>query len=152
MDTRNAIMLVEDDDDDVFLFKRALKIAGVANLVNVMTDGRVAIDYLSSAAKDSEKYPLPFVIFLDLKMPNVDGFEVLSWIRTQPALESIVVVVLTGSNQPRDQQRAYALGARSYLVKPARPEEIRQFIESMGSRWNAHEGVGPVTFEDKKTD
>ena len=153
MNTSNAILLVEDDDDDVFLFKRALKMAKITNPVNVATDGRAAIDYLSSAAQgaDPERCPLPFIVFLDLKMPNVDGFEVLSWIRSQPSLESIVVVVLTGSNQPRDQQRAYALGARSYLVKPAKPEEIRQFIESMGSRWDQNEGAGPVTFESKKT-
>ena len=152
MNTGETILLVEDDDDDVFLFKRALKTAQVGNPVNVVTDGRAAIEYLSSAAQgsDPEKYPLPLVTFLDLKMPNVDGFEVLNWIRTQPALSSAVVVVLTGSNQPRDHQRAYALGARSYLVKPAKPEEIRQFIDSMGSRWGQHKGM-PVTFENKKT-
>ena len=152
MNTSNSILLVEDDDDDVFLFKRALKTARITNPVHVVTDGRAAIDYLLLAAKGAspDKHPLPFIMFLDLKMPNVDGFEVLSWIRSQPSLESIVVVVLTGSNQPRDHQRAYALGARSYLVKPAKPEEIRQFIDSMRSRWDQNEGAGPVAFESKK--
>jgi len=149
MNINNAILLVEDDDDDVFLFQRTLKTAGINNPVNVVTDGRAAIDYLTAAAhdEDPERYPLPFIIFLDLKMPNVDGFEVLSWIRSQPSLSSTVVVVLTGSNQPQDHRRAYALGARSYLVKPAKAEEIRQFIESMGNRWPQNQGASPVMFE-----
>ena len=145
MNLANTILLVEDDDDDVFLFKRALKAAKITNSVNVVTDGRAAIEYLSSASHgaDPEEYPLPFIIFLDLKMPHVDGFEVLSWIRAQPQLDSIIVVVLSGSDQPRDHQRAYALGARSYLTKPPKPEEIKQFIDSMGSRWD-QEGAGPI--------
>jgi CheY-like chemotaxis protein len=149
MNTSNTILLVEDDDDDVFLFKRALKTARITNEVNVATDGQAAIDYLSSAVQGNnpDKYPLPFIMFLDLKMPHVDGFEVLSWMRSQPSLDSLVVVVLTGSNQPRDHQRAYALGARSYLVKPAKPEEIREFIESMGSRWGQNENASPVAFK-----
>ena len=108
------------------------------------------MDYLSAAEKssDPEKYPLPFIIFLDLKMPYLDGFDVLSWMRTQPALQSIVVVVLSGSDEPNDHRRAYALGARSYLVKPPRPEEIREFIVSMSSRWGPEGSDGPLQTND----
>jgi len=145
MNLTNTILLVEDDDDDVFLFKRALKTAKITNSVNVLTNGQAAIEYLASACVNPQANPLPFIIFLDLKMPHVDGFEVLSWIRTHPELDSIVVVVLSGSSQPQDQQRAYALGARSYLTKPPKPAEIKQFIDSMGSRWDQNKDAGPIS-------
>jgi CheY-like chemotaxis protein len=104
------------------------------------------VDYLSHDGKydDQEKYPLPFVIFLDLKLPYLDGFEILSWIKQQPRLKSIVVVVLTGSSEARDHQKAYALGARSYLVKPPKAKDIRQFIDSMTSYWGGPGGLWPV--------
>lgn len=144
-----TILLAEDNRDDVFIFMRALKTAQITNPVNVVTNGQEAVDYLSATGKysDREKYPLPFVIFLDLKMPYLDGFEVLTWIRGQLSLQSLVVVVLSGSDEPNDHRRAYALGARSYLVKPPGPEEIRQFIVSMGSQWGRGGGSGPVLME-----
>ena len=128
-----TILLVEDDPADVFIFKRALARANIVNPVIIVTDGQEAVDYLSNNGKysDHEKHPLPFVIFLDLKLPYLDGFEVLTWIRQQPPLQSIVVIVLTGSDETRDHQRANTLGARSYLVKPPEPEDIRQLMESM---------------------
>ena len=141
MKVSERILLVEDAEDDVFLFKRALKAAHVTNAVDVVTGGQAAIDYLASIlhADDKAQHLPPFIIFLDLKMPQVDGFEVLSWVRSQPQLDSVVVVVLSGSNESQDLRRAYALGARSYLLKPAKPEEIGEFIESMSSRWGKTE-------------
>lgn len=108
------------------------------------------MDYLSHEGvyTDQEKYPAPFVIFLDLKLPYLDGFEVLTWIRQQPALRPIVVVVLTGSDETRDHQKAYALGARSYLVKPPQAEHILQFMESMRSYWGRPGSAWPVIVED----
>ena len=134
MNLGKTILLVEDNRDDVFIFKKALKNGQINNPVNVVTNGQEAVDYLSGSNQysDREKYPLPCVIFLDLKMPYFDGFEVLAWIRAQPSLQSISAVVLSGSDEPHDHQRAYALGTRSCLVKPPRPEEIRRFIVSMG--------------------
>lgn len=149
MDLSNTILLVEDDRDDVFIFKRALKAARIGNPLVVVSSGQAAVDYLShqEAYIDQEKHPLPFVIFLDLKLPYLDGFEVLTWIRQQPALRPIVVVVLTGSDETRDHQKAYALGARSYLVKPPQAEHILQFMESMTSYWGRADSGWPVIIE-----
>lgn len=143
------MMLVEDDRDDVFIFRRALASARIANPLVVVTNGQDAVDYLSRNGKysDREKYPMPFVIFLDLKLPYLDGFEVLTWIREQPLLRSIVVVVLTGSAEDRDHQKAYSLGARSYLVKPPGAQDIRQFIDSMASYWKGPGGIWPIFIE-----
>lgn len=138
-----TILLVEDDQDDVFIFQRALVAANVMNPVVVVTTGQAAVDYLANKGEyaDAKKYPRPFVIFLDLKLPYLDGFEVLTWIRKQPHLNSVVVVVLSGSDESRDHQRAYALGARSYLVKPPNAQEIRQFMDSMVSYWGGAAGT-----------
>ena len=149
MSLGNTILLVEDDRDDVFIFQRTLKAAGIANPVVVVTTGQDAVDYLSHQGKytDSEKYPLPFVIFLDLKLPYLDGFEVLSWIRAQPRLRAVVVVVLSGSDETRDHQKAYALGARTYLVKPPQVKDIKMFIESMASYWGYPGGMWPIIMD-----
>ena len=149
MNLGKTILLVEDDRDDVFIFQRELKAARIINPVMVVRNGQEAVDYLSHEGiyTDVEKYPLPFVIFLDLKLPYLDGFEVLSWIRAQPELRSIVVVVLSGSDETRDHQKAYALGARSYLVKPPGEKEINQFFDSMTSYWGYPGGTWPVLME-----
>ena len=133
MDLSKTILLVEDDPDDVFIFKRALTAAQIVNPMAVVNHGQEAIHYLTHQGKysDLEQHPLPFVMFLDLKMPYIDGFEVLEWMREQPLLQSIVVVVLTGSNQIRDHKKAYALGARTYLVKPPTAKDITEVMNSM---------------------
>lgn len=150
MNLSNTILLVEDDRDDVFIFSRALKTARIGNPLVVVRSGQEAVDYLSheGAYSDPEKHPLPFVIFLDLKLPYLDGFDVLTWIRQQPALRPVVVVVLTGSDETRDHQKAYALGARSYLVKPPQAEHILQFMDSMKSYWGRPGSAWPVIIED----
>lgn len=149
MSSGNTILLVEDDRDDVFIFQRTLKAARIVNPVVVVSTGQDAVDYLSNEGKytDREKYPLPFVIFLDLKLPYLDGFEVLSWIRAQPHLQSIVVVVLSGSDETRDHQKAYALGARTYLLKPPQVKDIESFVDSMASYWGYQGGAWPIVRE-----
>ena len=138
MSTENeSILLVEDNEDDVFALRRAIKKAGVTNPLRVATDGQQAIDYLTRAVAPAtpSSNPPPFLVLLDLKLPYRDGFEVLEWIRAQPHLSQVVVVMLTGSDERRDHQRAYALGARSYLVKPASAEDIKRLLESLHSHW-----------------
>ena len=140
-----TILLVEDSEPDAFLFERALRAAGIKNPLQRATDGQQAVDRLA-AAEDPVKRteaPVPCVVFLDLKLPYQDGFEVLQWLRTQPHLDQTVVVVLTGSEEPRDRRNAYALGARSYLVKPASPAQIRDVFESLGTYWSGL-GVDPI--------
>ena len=142
----NTILVAEDNDDDIFALRRALKKAGVANPVQVVTDGQKAVDYLAGNGEfaDRERHPLPFILFLDLKLPYVDGFDVLSWMRQQPSLNPVVVVILTGSDETKDHQRAYALGARSYLVKPPTASDIIQFMDSMQSYWTRDRQIGPI--------
>ena len=96
-------------------------------------DGQAAIDYLT-AAQDPDRqpeHPLPCLILLDLKLPYRDGFEVLEWIRAQPGLAGMMVVMLTGSGELRDRQRAMALGAHAYLVKPATVDDLRRVVASV---------------------
>src|SRR6185503_18110014 len=97
MTTKQAILLVEDNEDDVFLMERALQGAGVSNPLVVVEHGQAALDYLGGAGKFGDRvlYPLPAIVFLDLKLPYLSGHEVLAWIRQQKELEALVVVVLT---------------------------------------------------------
>ena len=135
--TNRTLLLVEDNEDDVFLMKRALKGACVVNPLLVVEDGQQALDYLGGAGKfaDREQYPLPAVVFLDLKLPLLSGHDVLAWIRRQRELESVVVIVLTSSNEPSDLNRCYALGANSYVVKPPTPEQLEELAKAFKWYW-----------------
>lgn len=135
--TNRALLLVEDNEDDVFLMKRALKGARVVNPLFVVEDGQEAVDYLGGAGKfaDRDQYPLPAVVFLDLKLPFISGHDVLAWIRRQRELESLVVIVLTSSNEPSDLNRCYALGANSYVVKPPTPEQLEELAKAFKWYW-----------------
>lgn len=131
MNADKLILLVEDNPDDVFIFKRALNEARIVNPVVVISNGQDAIDYLSRQGKYESEPPTahPFIIFLDLKLPYVDGFEVFGWIRKQSSLQSVAVVLLTGSDEGRDHAKASTLGAHSYLVKPPSAEDLRQLMD-----------------------
>ena len=135
--TNRALLLVEDNEDDVFLMKRALKGARVLNPLFVAEDGQEAVDYLGGAGKfaDRDQYPLPAVVFLDLKLPFISGHDVLAWIRRQRELDSLVVIVLTSSNEPSDLNRCYALGANSYVVKPPTPEQLEEMAKAFKWYW-----------------
>jgi CheY-like chemotaxis protein len=129
-----VILLAEDDDNDVFFMRRALQKSQVDFAVQVVGDGQQALDYLSGQGKFSnrEQFPLPSVILLDLKMPFLDGFDVLAWTRTQPSLDKVPVAILTSSAEERDRRRARELGARAYFVKPPRPETIQEIVQFIG--------------------
>ncbi len=137
MTTNRAILLVEDNEDDVFLMKRALQGANVVNPLFVVEDGQEALDYLGGAGKfaDRDSYPLPVVVFLDLKLPYISGHDVLAWTRRQKELESMVVIVLTSSNEASDLSRCYALGANSYLVKPPTPDQLEDLARAFKWYW-----------------
>jgi CheY-like chemotaxis protein len=121
-----SILLVEDNEDDALLIEYALKEAGVRNPLYLVETGEEAISYLSGRDKytDRAQYPIPRVIFLDLKLPGKSGHDVLDWMQRQPSLEQIVRVVLTGSDDPADLKRSYELGANSYLTKPLTTEQL----------------------------
>ena len=137
MTTNRTILLVEDNKDDVFLMKRALQSARFSNPVVVVETGPEAMDYLSGAGQyaDRDSYPMPAVVFLDLKLPFLYGHEVLAWIRKQRELESLVVIVLTSSNEASDLSRCYSLGANSYLVKPPTAEQLVALAKAFKWRW-----------------
>src|SRR5688572_29415033 len=123
-----TILVAEDNEDHALLTKRAFQQAGFLNPLRFVQDGVEAIAYLSGDGKyaDRIEYPMPGLLLLDLKMPNKDGFEVMEWIRRQPALRTLRVVVLTTSDRVFDLQRAYQLGAASFLTKPV---SFRDFVE-----------------------
>lgn len=135
--TNRALLLVEDNEDDVFLMKRALQSARIVNPLRVVEDGQEALDYLGGSGKfaDRDQYPLPAVVFLDLKLPFISGHDVLAWIRQQKEFESMVVIVLTSSNEASDLSRCYALGANSYLVKPPTPEQLEDLAKAFKWYW-----------------
>jgi CheY-like chemotaxis protein len=127
----SSILLVEDDENDVFLMERAMSKANLGGPIHVAVNGQEAIDYLSGKGKFSDRtiYPLPHCIFLDLKLPFIHGFEVLEWIRTQPSLQEINVLILTSSGEDRDRERANQLGAKAYLVKPPTAQSLLEVIQ-----------------------
>jgi len=137
MSPNRAILLVEDNVDDIFLLKRALQQARIVNPVVVVSTGQEAMDYLSGNGPFADRftYPMPAVIFLDLKLPFVFGHEVLGWIRRQKELEPLPIIVLTSSNEASDLSRCYALGANSYLVKPPTPEQIGALAKAFNWSW-----------------
>src|SRR4051812_31070214 len=113
MGVEPTILIAEDRDDDVFIIKRGLVRAQIEIHLQVVRDGEEAISYLAGSGKysDRDAFPLPWLLLLDLKMPRLDGFDVLKWIRQRPDFKSLIVVVLTSSEDIRDVNRAYALGA-----------------------------------------
>ena len=133
-------MLVEDNADDVFLMERALRAARIVNPMIVVESGQEAMDYLSGAGNFADRgaYPLPAVMFLDLKLPFVYGHDVLAWIRQRREFESLIVIILTSSNEARDLSRCYALGANSYLVKPPTCEQIEAMAKAFKWQWIAY--------------
>jgi CheY-like chemotaxis protein len=132
-----TILLVEDDANDVFFMKRAMKLAGIVNPLQVASDGRQAMHYLAGTGgySDRTQHPLPCLVLLDLKLPHVMGLDVLKWMRAQPELRHIVVLIFTSSRLPPDISKAYFLGANSYLVKPSSPEELPETLRTIKRYW-----------------
>jgi len=132
-----VILLAEDDENDVLLVQRAFQKSNIANPLQVVRDGEEAVAYLNGELHyaDRDRYPLPVLMMMDLKMPRRSGLEVLAWLRQQPGLKRLPVVVLTSSNQSPDINRAYDLGANSYLVKPAGFDSLVQLVKNLDMYW-----------------
>src|SRR5271169_1979813 len=137
MSTACTILLVEDNQSDVFLVERAFHKAKVPHLLQVVEDGEQAVAYLSGAGPyaDRGRFPLPVFVLLDLKLPRKSGFEVLEWLRRQPAIRRVPVVVLTSSNHIEDIDQAYDSGANSYLVKVADPIAVAELARAIEQYW-----------------
>jgi CheY-like chemotaxis protein len=131
------ILLVEDNEDDVFLMKRALKSAEITAPVHLAKDGHAALDYLQGTGPfaNRDEFPFPYFVFLDLKLPRKPGLEVLEWIRQDPSRSGLVVIILTSSKEPRDIECANRLGANSYLVKPATALELVEMMRATKYYW-----------------
>jgi CheY-like chemotaxis protein len=137
MSNPHPILVVEDNHDDVFFLRRALKAKQIGAPIAVASDGREAIAYLggTGAYQDRAAHPLPSLILLDLQLPYFTGLEVLQWIRQQPVVKRIPVVIFSSSSQASDIDNAYSLGASSYLVKPTDVAELGRIIEAVRIYW-----------------
>lgn len=124
------ILLVEDEEDDVYFMERAMKKTGASLPMTLVRNGQEAMDYLKGAGQyaNRARFPMPDLIFLDLKLPFGTGMDVLRWIRSREELKKIFVVVLTGSPEEEDRLQTLQLGADLYQVKPANADVLRQIF------------------------
>jgi len=154
VDEQFPILLAEDRDDDVLLIRRAFASAYIPNPLYVVKDGEEAIAYLAGEHRyaNREEYPLPSLLLLDLKMPRMDGFDVLTWIRQQPSLKALRVVVLTSSSDLRDVTKAYQLGANSFLVKPVDFQNLIALIKTVEGYWLEISKVPEISRPPRSTD
>jgi CheY-like chemotaxis protein len=138
MGKQSNILLVEDDINDVLLFKRALSRADLTFHLNVVHDGDEAIDYLAGNRKfaNREKYPIPDGVILDIKLPFRTGFEVLDWIRHNSETPDLKVMMLSSSDDPSDKSQARKLRANGYTVKPMTQEDLCQAIIKLAQAWS----------------
>jgi CheY-like chemotaxis protein len=128
------ILLVEDNPNDVELTLRAFAKHNVANRIHVARDGQEALDYLFAVGEGGE-HVCPKVVLLDLKLPKVDGLEVLREIRASERLRNVPVVVLTSSREEKDIVESYDLGVNSYIVKPIEFEKFVETVDTLGLYW-----------------
>jgi CheY-like chemotaxis protein len=137
MSADNTILLVEDNPKDVFLIQRALRKAEIVTPVQVVSDGDAAVQYLCGEPPYSDRtlHPLPVVVLLDLKLPRRSGAEVLTWIRQQPELKRLPVVVLTSSREYADINRIYDIGANAYIVKPPDFDRLVDILKTLNLHW-----------------
>lgn len=136
-DCSRTILLVEDNEDDVFLTEMAFAKAGCKNSLRVVMDGDEAVEYLSGEGKfaDRAEHPFPSLVLLDLKLPYRSGLEILRWMGSNDILGKTTVAVLTSSNEPSDLKRAYELGTNTYLVKPPTPQTIYDIKRAFRLDW-----------------
>lgn len=153
MNDTSLILVAEDNEDDLLLLLRAFKQGKLANAVQIVRDGEEAIAYLKGEGKYSnrEEYPLPALLLLDLNMPRKNGFEVLEWIKDQPSLSSLRIVVLTVSEHVQDVNRAYQLGANSFLVKPVDFGDFVQLVQAISGYWLWMSRAPEITRSREKT-
>ena len=135
--TRRVVLYVEDEPDDVFFLRAAVKAVGAEADVRDVGDGRAAMAYLSGEGiyADRAAHPAPALVLLDVNLPMISGFEVLRWIRAQPALRSLPVVMFSSSGRPEDRTLARELDAQDYLQKPTSGLQFRDVVRGLMGRW-----------------
>jgi CheY-like chemotaxis protein len=141
---RPVILLVDDNPHDVVLIRLAFRRVGIIDTIHLVKDGTEAMRYIrgEGAYSDRHQFPIPTLVLLDLRMPQTSGFDVLKWIRERAELSNVVVVVMSGSKNDADIDRAYALGANSYLIKPTRFEEMVRMMETLKDYTAWRKGAG----------
>lgn len=133
-----TVLLVEDNPADILLMKRAFRQESLAHIpLQIVQDGDAAVAYLSGQGDyaDRNRYPLPVVVLLDLKLPRRSGHEVLAWLKQQPELKRLPVIIFTSSRQSVDVNLAYEIGANSYLVKPVKFMDLIQMMQNFNQYW-----------------
>jgi CheY-like chemotaxis protein len=132
-----CVLQVEDDDNDIYFLKFALQRAPVTDCLRVVKSGEEALEYFQGLGKyaDRKKHPIPGLVLLDLRMPRMNGLEVLKWIRAQPDFHAVVVIMFTSSAHPDDIGRASQLGANAFVQKPSGPDELVRFLQSVKTFW-----------------
>jgi CheY-like chemotaxis protein len=144
-----SVLIAEDNVNDVFLLKNAFQEAAPKVRINVVENGEEFIRYLTPKP-GAARNPIPAFVLLDLKMPKVDGFEVLQWVRHQPELRRLLIIVLSSSNEAGQINRAYDLGANSYLTKPFDYQGLTVLVRKLLSYWvdaNLAPTFSPVVME-----
>lgn len=127
----HPVLIAEDDADTVFLLERTLRTLGVKNPIKIVDNGDEALRYL----EDDQTHKPPRITLLDVKMPLQDGFEVLKRVRANPKLSRLPVVMFSNSGEERDINRAYDLGANSYVVKPGDPAMLKECLIKIHDYW-----------------
>ncbi|MGD0815611.1 MAG: response regulator [Verrucomicrobiota bacterium] len=138
--TNKPVLYAEDEENDALFLQRAFKLAAVEHKLIVVPDGQEAINYCSGAVgySNRDEYPLPCLLLLDLNMPRRSGLEVLKWVRSEPAISTLPVIVLTSSLHDADVHRAYLQGANAYLVKPTNPGHLVAIAKTIKDFWLTH--------------
>jgi len=137
MNESGHILAAEDDPTDAYFFQRAFRRAGIPVTLHFVRDGQEVIDYLQGQGQFADRiaHPLPQLLLLDLRMPRLDGFDVLEWVRRQPGFSALQMVIFSSSDEPKDISRAYGLGANWYLVKPHSMEELTALVGRFKKFW-----------------
>ncbi len=135
--SNQPILLVEDDENDVMLLQRAFRRAAIINPLQVVRHGDDAVAYLEGTGEFADRtlHPLPVLMLLDLKLPRRTGLEVLQWVKERAGVKKIPIIVLTSSKNDDDVNRAYELGANSYVVKPVSFETLLELVKSLELYW-----------------
>jgi len=146
-----VVLIAEDDDNDVTMLRRAFHQLSFAGATQFVSDGEQAIAYLAGQGRFGRRaeFPMPDFLLLDLKMPRKNGFDVLAWIRGQPSLAQLRIVVLTTSDDLREVNRAYQLGAASFLVKPVNFTDFKDTVQALTNYWLSHNRAASLMRPDK---
>lgn len=136
-DSNYTILVVEDEENDARLLDMAFKKNGILNLVHWAKDGLEAIAYLNGDGvyANRELHPFPEVLILDLKMPRMSGLGLLTWIREHPDFKVIPTIIMTSSRQDPDVEKAYELGANTYMIKPSSFAELAKMVKLAHEYW-----------------